>query len=251
MESHLPRRALIALTSHSAPFYPDSRVNGVFYTEVAHPYEALIKAGFEVDLASETGSFVIDAYSLDKQFLNDDDVIRLKTPLHPFSRLLESGVRKASDLHASDYGMFFASAGFASVYDYPGAINLQAVAEDVWRRGGIVAAVCHGGAIFTGIKDAETGQSIIAGKDVTGFSTEGDELAGVLNRIHRDGVMTTEESVRMAGAQYVAPHPPFDAFMVASGRIVTGANPASAHITSVAAIEAFDKVARPTTASTR
>ncbi len=251
MESQLPRRALIALTSHSAPFYPDGRVNGVFYTEVAHPYQALIKAGFEVDLASETGTFVIDAYSLDKQFLNDDDVIRLKTPDHPFSRLLESGVRKASDLHASDYGMFFASAGFASVYDYPGAIKLQAVAEDVWRRGGIVAAVCHGGAIFTGIKDAETGQSVIGGKDVTGFSTEGDELAGVLNRIHSDGVKTTEESVRMAGANYVAPHPPFDAFMVASGRVVTGANPASAHITSVAAIEAFDKVAQPATASAR
>ena len=142
-------------------------------------------------------------------------------------RRVYSGANMMSDLHASDYGMFFASAGFASVYDYPGALKLHAVAEDVWRRGGIVAAVCHGGAIFTGIKDAETGQSVIAGKEVTGFSTEGDELAGVLNRIHSDGVKTTEESVRMAGANYVAPHPPFDAFMVASGRVVTGAKPAS------------------------
>jgi hypothetical protein len=102
MKSKLPRKALIALTSHSAPFYPDGRVNGVFYTEVSHPYQALTKAGFEVDLASETGTFVVDAYSLDKQFLNDEDSTALKTADHPFSRLLKEGVRKASDLNASD-----------------------------------------------------------------------------------------------------------------------------------------------------
>jgi putative intracellular protease/amidase len=241
MTSQLPRKALIALTSHSAPFYPDGRVNGVFYTEVSHPYQALTKAGFEVHLASETGSFVIDTYSLDKQFLNDEDTAVLNTPDHPFSRLLNESVRKASDLNAGDYGMFFSSAGFASVYDYPKAKKLQAVAEDVWRRGGVVAAVCHGGAIFTGIKDAQTGQSIVAGMEVTGFSTEGDRMAGVLDRIHADGVKTTEESAGIAGARYVAPPSPFEAFCVTSGRVVTGANPASAHITSVAAIEAFER----------
>jgi putative intracellular protease/amidase len=80
MNSQLPRKALIALTSHSAPFYPDGRANGVFYTEVSHPYQALTKAGFEVHLASETGASVIDTYSLDQQFLNDEDTVVLNTP---------------------------------------------------------------------------------------------------------------------------------------------------------------------------
>jgi hypothetical protein len=134
MKSPLPRKALISLTSHSAPFYADGRVNGVFYTEVSHPYQALTKAGFEVDLASETGTFAIDTYSLDQQFLNAEDTVVLKAPDHPFSQLLNKGVRKASDLNAGDYGMFFSSAGFASVYDYPDAKDLQAVAEDGWER---------------------------------------------------------------------------------------------------------------------
>ena len=242
MSTELPRKALIALTSHSAPFYSDGRVNGVFYTEVAHPYQALKKAGFEVDLASETGTFVIDAYSLEDQFLNEEDASVLKSPDHPFSLLLRTGVRKAAQVNAEEYGMFFCSAGFASVYDYPTARDLQAAAENVWKRGGVVAAVCHGGAIFTGVIDPETGRSVIAGKEVTGFSTEGDKLAGVLNRIRGDGVKTTEESSVIAGASYLAPPEPFGPFMVSSGRIVTGANPASAHITAVAAIEAFEKV---------
>jgi putative intracellular protease/amidase len=241
MDSKLPRKALISLTSHSAPFYSDGRVNGIFYTEVSHPYQALTKAGFEVDLASETGSFVVDTYSLDKQFLNDEDARVLNDSGHPFTQLLKNGVKKASDAQAGDYGMFFASAGFASVYDYPEAHELQAIAADVWKRGGVVAAVCHGAAIFTGIKDPVTGKSIVAGKEVTGFSTEGDKMAGVLDRIHGDGVKTTEESAVLAGARYVAPPTPFEAFSVSSGRIVTGANPASAHITVLAAINAFDK----------
>jgi putative intracellular protease/amidase len=241
MNSQIPRKAVIAVTSHSAPFYPDGRTNGMFYTEVYHPYLALKKAGFEVDLASETGSFTLDAYSLDKQFLSDDDEVVVHTPEHPFNLLLNAGMRKAADLNPSDYGLFFASAGFASVYDYPVAKGLQAVAENVWERGGVVSSVCHGGAIFPGIKDAQTGKSIIAGKQVTGFSTEGDRIAGVLDRIHGDGVKTTEESAGIAGARYVAPPTPFEAFFVTSGRVVTGANPASAHITAAAAIEAFEK----------
>jgi putative intracellular protease/amidase len=242
MKAQLPRKALISLTSHSAPFYPDGRVNGVFYTEVSHPYQALTEAGFDVDLASETGTFVIDTYSLDKQFLNDKDAVVLNSPQHPFSQMLNNGVREAVTLKAADYGMFFASAGFASVYDYPAARALQAIAENVWERGGIVAAVCHGGAIFTGVKDSHTGRSIIADKEVTGFSTEGDRLAGVLDKIHDDGVTTTEESAGIAGAHYVTPPSPFEAFSVTSGRVVTGANPASAHITVLAAIEAFDRL---------
>jgi putative intracellular protease/amidase len=238
----IPRKALIAMTSHSAPFYPDGRVNGVFYTEVAHPYRALTKAGFEVDLASETGTFVIDAYSLSDEFLDEEDTKIHNDPNHPFNILLKSGVHKANELNAGDYGMFFASAGFASVYDYPTARTLQMIAEDVWTRGGVVAAVCHGGAIFPGIRDASSGESIIAGKQVTGFSTEGDRLAGVLSKIHEDGVKTTEESAVLAKADYKAPPEPFGPFSVSSGRIVTGANPASARITAAAAIEAFEKL---------
>lgn len=238
----VPRKAIIAITSHSAPFYLDGRLNGAFYTEIAHPYQALTKAGFTIDLASETGTFVIDAYSLSEEFLNEEDAKVLKDPKHPFSVLLKSGVHKASELNASDYGMFFASAGFASVYDYPAAGTLQTIAEDVWSRGGVIAAVCHGGAIFPGIRDAKSGKSIIAGEKVTGFSTEGDRMAGVLDKIHEDGVKTTEESAVDAGAIYIAPPEPFGPFSVSSERIVTGANPASAHITAAAAIEAFEKL---------
>lgn len=38
----------------------------------------------------------------------------------------------------------------------------------------------------------------------------------------------------------VSPAGPWDAFTITDGRIVTGANPASAHVTAEAAVKAFD-----------
>ena len=58
------------------------------------------------------------------------------------------------------------------MFDYPTAKGLIKIAEDVWKRGGIVSAVCHGPAILPAIQD-ESGSSVIKGKRVTGFTTLG------------------------------------------------------------------------------
>ena len=44
-------------------------------------------------------------------------------------------LKKASDLDPKDYGIFFASAGHATLFDYPPAAGLQKIAADVWARG--------------------------------------------------------------------------------------------------------------------
>ncbi|KAK4520102.1 uncharacterized protein ATC70_008232 [Mucor velutinosus] len=238
--SSLPRKALIAISSYNEPFYADGTKTGLFYTEALHPYQALKKAGFEVDLATETGTYGMDEHSTEKQFLTDEDEKILKDANHPFNVLLNKHLHKASDLDAKQYGLFFASAGHASLYDYPSARGLQSIAEDIYKRGGVVSAVCHGPAILPGIK-GEDGKSIINGKTVTGFTTEGEVQLSVLDKIKQDKVPTIEEGAASVGATYVAPPTPFADFNKTDGRVVTGANPASAHSTAEAAIAVFDK----------
>lgn len=51
-----PRRAMIAVTSAHAPLYPNDKETGLFVTEALHPFNVFRKAGFEVDLVSETGA---------------------------------------------------------------------------------------------------------------------------------------------------------------------------------------------------
>jgi D-lactate dehydratase len=121
--------------------------------------------------------------------------------------------------------------------------GLQDVAAKMYADGSIISAVCHGGAIFPGIKSPLTDKSIIAGRKVTGFTTKGEEEEGVLDTIKSWKRPTIEQAAADCGATYVSPPGPWDSFTQTDGRIVTGANPASAHATAEAAVKAFDALA--------
>jgi putative intracellular protease/amidase len=68
----LPKRAVIAVTSATAPLKP-GEPTGMFISEVLHPYLVFKAHGFEVDLVSEKGTYVADTLSLTQGFLNGKD----------------------------------------------------------------------------------------------------------------------------------------------------------------------------------
>ena len=235
----IPRRAIIAVTSYNEPFYADGEKTGLFYTEALHPYNELVSKGFEVDFVSETGTYGIDSHSISDMFMDAQDMKEYNDKEFAMNQKL-AHIKKASEINPEEYGLFFASAGHATLFDYPKAVCLQSIASDIWGRGGVVSAVCHGPAILPKIIDKETGKSIIAGKQVTGFTTLGEEQLDLLDIIKKSGCETIEESAASVGAKYISPEHPFDDFIIAQGRLVTGANPASAKSTAAAAIAAFE-----------
>src|SRR5580693_10782663 len=111
MSKSLPRKALISISSFNGAIYPDGHKTGLFFTEALHPFEVLTAAGFEVDLASETGTFGFDDVSLTPPFLSGSDHSILNDPKHPFMVKIKSQLKKAAELKKEDYGFFFASAG--------------------------------------------------------------------------------------------------------------------------------------------
>ncbi|ATY16558.1 molecular chaperone Hsp31 [Amycolatopsis sp. AA4] len=238
----LPKKALIAIPAKHFEFYEDGSETGLFYTEALHPYSVFAAAGFEVDLVSETGSFGLDAHSTEDQFLTEEDKAVYRDPEAPFSVSLNKNLKKAADVDPDDYGVFFAAAGHAAIYDYPGAAALQSVAQRIWDNGGIVAAICHGPAILPYVRDKETGKSIVNGKRITGFTTQGEIDLGLIERIKDDNAPLIENSAADAGAEYVAPAQPFDDLSITDGRVVTGANPASAHSAARRVVEAFEQL---------
>lgn len=237
----LPKRALIAVTSAHAPLYPEGKETGLFITEALHPYNVFKENGFEVDFTSETGTYHVDWLSETEDWLKGDDKEAWEGKKGEFRKKLD-GLVKAGDVDPDQYGIFFASAGHASLIDYPEATQLHRVASKVYSDNGIVSAVCHGGAIFPGVMNPVTTLPIIQGKRVTGFTTKGEEEEGVLDTIKSWNRPTIEKSAADAGATYVSPPGPWDSFTVTDDRIVTGANPASAHATAVAAVEAFNNL---------
>jgi len=236
----LPKKALIAITSAHAPLYADGKETGLFITEALHPFEVFKKAGFEVDLVSETGSWSPDWLSTTDDWLKPEERKVYEDHSSEFRSKLDK-LLKPSDITASEYGIFFASAGHASLIDYPDAKGLQKIASSIWANGGIVSAVCHGGAIFRGVVDAQ-GVTIIKGKNVTGFTTKGEVEEGVLDTIKSWDRPTIEATAEYLGAKYVSPPGPWDSFTQTEGRLVTGANPASAKATAEAVVKAFEQL---------
>lgn len=194
------RKALISITSAQATLFQGKETTGLFISEALHPYNVLVAAGFEVDLASETGSYTADWLSQQPDFLNGDDLTVWNNTSSEFRKKLDK-MPKAADVDGSQYGLFYASAGHAALIDYPKASALQKIAEQVWANGGVVASVCHGPAIFANILDKATGEPIIKGRRLTGFTTEAENTMGIMEELRGWNAEMVEELADRLGAK--------------------------------------------------
>lgn len=194
-----PRRALIAVTSAHATLFEGKETTGVFITEALHPYNVLTAAGFEVDLASETGTYTADWLSQQPDFLSGGDLAVWSDLKSDFRKKIDN-MPKAAELDGSKYGVFFASAGHAALIDYPTATGLQRIATQVWANGGIVSSVCHGPAIFAHLIDPATNRPLIHGKRLTGFTTEAEFTMKVHDELKNLSTELVEELASRLGA---------------------------------------------------
>ncbi|SCV02302.1 LAMI_0G17700g1_1 [Lachancea mirantina] len=231
------KKALIAISSYNDVFYSDGAKTGVFVVEAMHPYDAFTEKGIEVDFVSESGTFGYDEHSLASDFLNGKDLKAYEDKSSGFCKGINS-VKKPNEVNAEDYSIFFASAGHATLFDYPTAKGLQDLASKIYQNGGVVAAVCHGPAIFENLKDLDTGKYLIEGKVITGFTNIGEVMLKVDDIMRQKSLKSVEDIAKLRGAKYLAPIGPWDDYSITDGRLVTGVNPASAHSTAVRAMEA-------------
>lgn len=232
-------KALITISSYNEAFYPGDGKTGLYVTEAIHPFNYFIEQGVEVQFASETGTFGIDAFSILPDYLNGQDKIDFENKESPFNLALNK-VKKASDIVSSEYDIFYASAGHSTMFDYPTATGLQNIASDIWAKGGVVSAVCHAPTIFANLFDKSTGKLLITGKKITGFTSSAETLLGLDPLLDAKNLVRVEAVAESAGATFLAPPgSPFDEFTVTDGKLVTGSNPASATATAVAALKAL------------
>ncbi|KUJ21245.1 class I glutamine amidotransferase-like protein [Mollisia scopiformis] len=235
-----PRRAVIAITSATAPLH-NGNPTGLFISEALHPFQVFTAAGFEVDLVSETGKYVPDWLSQQPDFLAGEDKKQWEDVSGAFRQKLDN-MPNVKSIDGKKYGIFFASAGHAALIDFPHAKGLQKIATDVWVEGGVLSAVCHGAAIFPGVIDPDTGKSVIQGKTITGFTTQGEYDMHIMEPIQSWGEPLIDEWAEKLGAKYVRSAGVWDDFHVTDGRIVTGMNPQSAKSTAKVALEIFEKL---------
>ncbi|KAF3989388.1 hypothetical protein FT663_02752 [Candidozyma haemuli var. vulneris] len=219
-------KALIALSSYDGAFYDDGSKTGVYFVEAYHPWEYFHKQGVDVTFISETGTFGWDEHSIADSALQGEEKKVYDDSNSAFNKAVQ-GVKKPSDVKASDYDIFLAAGGHGAAFDFPKAEGLHKLAAELYANGKAVAAVCHGPLIFDNWKSA-SGETIIRGKKITGFSDDGEKQLGVVEAMKKYGLSTPREAAERNDALYVEPPAPWEAFVVVDGNLISGVNPASA-----------------------
>ena len=191
---------------------------GFWLSELTHPLEKFSAAGFEFSLASiKGGKPPIDKDSLDftdpinKRFWDDEN----------FQAKFANTI-KLDDANAADFDAIFFAGGHGVMWDFPDSAAIDKITREIYERGGIVSAVCHGPAALVNVKLSD-GKFLVDGKSLTSF-TNGEEKAVQATDIVP---FLLETELKNHGAIHHAAAN-WSNHVVEDGRLVTGQNPASA-----------------------
>ncbi len=209
-------KVLIVVTSHSKLGSTD-KATGYYLSEVAHPYEKFVAAGFEVDLASpEGGKAPMDPNSLDVK----DPVIN-KLMMDPKFETKLKNTLKLGSVDLSKYKAIVFAGGHGTMWDFPEG-DVPTAIRKVYENNGVIAAICHGPAALVNAKLSD-GTYLVSGKKVTGFSNAEEEAA----KLTQVMPFLLETALVDRKAKYEK-SPLWKEKVVVDGRLVTGQNPASA-----------------------
>lgn len=181
----------------------EEALHGFWLRELTHPYFFLAEAGVAVDIASTRGGKPAvaplsnprnpqtrereDLISLG--FLNDDGA----------AQKLQDTVA-LSDLEAGGYAAVHFVGGVGPVHDFVNNPDVKRITDEVWTSGGVVSAICHGTAALIDAKTG-SGQALIAGQPVTGYSrAEDKQIETTLGK--RVVPFYIEDSLRDTGGIY-------------------------------------------------
>jgi putative intracellular protease/amidase len=232
----VPLKALVVATSH-ARLGATGEPTGFYWEELATPYYAFLDQGFATEIASIAGGRPpADPKSEPQEGQHVAAVDRFLADREAMERLAAT---RPIDRAADVYDIVFLAGGHGAMWDMPENAALSALLSDVFARGGVVGAVCHGPAGLIGATAAD-GNPLVAGRRVAGFTDEEERLMKLESTVP----FLLETRLRELGAIF-EPGPPFTPKAVRDGRLVTGQNPMSSEETAKLAIEAArDPVAR-------
>ncbi|MCW5623175.1 MAG: type 1 glutamine amidotransferase domain-containing protein [Burkholderiales bacterium] len=220
---------VLFVVTNAAKIGPRDRATGFFFPEIAHPFEALDKAGIAVEFASlQGGKPPEDGFDA-----NDPEQTAFLQS-KAYRRLAHS--RKLSEVDVLDYDAIFFPGGLGPMVDITRNPEVQNAVRRAWNAERIVAAVCHGPSAFLGVT-LDDGTPLVRGRKLTSFSTaEEDGYA------RPDVPFDLESALRSEGARYEAADV-WQPKLVVDGRLITGQNPASGGLVGKAIAEALTKTA--------
>ncbi|WP_150459944.1 type 1 glutamine amidotransferase domain-containing protein [Nesterenkonia ebinurensis] len=221
----MSKRVLVVVTNVDHYETEPSHPTGLWLSELTHAYDIFEKHSFEQTIVSPAGGkSPLEPRSL--KFPNYDKSAKAWRN-NPARMALLDDTTSPEQIDSADYDAIYLTGGHAVMFDFPGSEGLQRITREIFERGGVVGAVCHG---YAGLLDTtlSDGSYLVAGRNLTGFSWREEVLA----RVDKLLPYNVEEQIKERGALYSKALLPFVSNTVVDGRLVTGQNPASAKETA-------------------
>ncbi|WP_162287860.1 type 1 glutamine amidotransferase domain-containing protein [Indiicoccus explosivorum] len=212
-------KRVLAVVTNAAGLGEERKKTGLWFSELTGFYD-VISRRYPVDVVSTSRQRVpIDPKSLaamvpDKEarsyYLDDRFMKQLWEP------------RTVEEIAAEDYAAVYFAGGHGAMEDFPANERLKEIIRTVYENGGVVSAVCHGPAALLDVKLSD-GSGLLNGHVVSGFADIEEKLIRMYNHLP----FSLEQRLKAEGTIFKQSNLPFGKCVAASGRVITGQNPAS------------------------
>ncbi len=218
----------MVLTSHSE-LGNTGKKTGFWVEEFASPYYTMKDAGASITIASPKGGQPpIDPTSTETanqteatHRFDKDDVLQD----------LLAHTKKLSEISVDDYDAVFYPGGHGPLWDLSNDRDSIEIIETFWDDKKPVAAVCHAPSVLLHVKD-ETGQPLLKGKKVTGFTNTEEEAVGLTEVVP----FLLEDELKKQGGIY-SKKEDWASYVITDGLLITGQNPASSKSAALQLLE--------------
>ncbi|MEO0321485.1 MAG: type 1 glutamine amidotransferase domain-containing protein [Myxococcota bacterium] len=219
---------------------------GFWMGELTHPYAAFVEAGYGVEIRSpKGGTLEVDSYSdpEDESGYSAHDLLSLgfkKSPAH--AALLEDTASIAG-VSVDDYDAILLAGGQSPMVTFIDDAPLQALVAAFYEAGKPTALLCHGTCVLLKARLA-SGELLVSEKTWTGFSdAEEDGVDATVGQ--RVQPFRIEQEARAISNTSFIVAPPWSAFAVRDGNLITGQQQNSGRVAAELVIEALSGVPAP------
>ncbi|GIV26985.1 MAG: dihydroxyacetone kinase [Bacteroidia bacterium] len=225
----MEKRILFVVTSHDKKG-STGQPTGYYLAEVAHPWDVLHSAGYEIDFVSPKGGKApVDGFNL-------EDPINKKFWENSEYRNKVENTLKPSEVDASKYVAILYAGGHGAMWDFPDNQEIAEIARKIYEANGVVSAVCHGPAGLVNIK-LSNGKYLVDGKKINAFTNEEEKAVKLENVVP----FLLESKLIERGAIFEKSGL-WQKHVTEDQRVVTGQNPASAHGVGEATLAELQKL---------
>jgi len=208
----------LILTSHDE-LGTTGKKTGFWLEEFAAPYYVFKDAGVTLTLASpQGGQPPLDPKS-DEPGAQTAATERFKQD--PAAQQALAHTVKLDTIKAADFDAIFYPGGHGPLWDLAEDQHSIALIEQAYAAGKPVAVVCHAPGVLRHVK-APSGEPLVKGKSVTGFTNTEEEAVQLTDVVP----FLVEDMLKENGGTY-SKGADWQPYVVTAGHLITGQNPAS------------------------